>query len=325
MPDEIKLLSTISNYLKYIEIHESPHIHQSTSQALSLFTKHIASSIKKPSKLSVDQLSLNWAKNFLVYLQEHRSIETEHLYTRAILDFYQYTVEHYQLPLETEELRTFFSQNRRHKTHAIPPIPVKIIEHTLKYVKNAPSPAPDKYRTHLQHLRDKAFILLIVQTGLRLSEICNLRRYQINLDKKTIIFGEDFSLAIPQHTHSALKAYLLSRNKLDQQQLVHSPEHLPLFARHDKRASNRILPISRWTGANIIDGWFEQALSTEQYQKIQESDQKITAQTLRHYFVLTKLEETQGNIDKVQILARHDDILTTKQYLEILSKKEDLG
>jgi len=111
--------------------------------------------------------------------------------------------------------------------------------------------------------------------------------------------------------------YLSARHKMDSNQRLLPSEHLPLYARHDKRAGKHVLPISRWTGANIIDYWVSQTLPPDKQVELTKPEQTITPHTFRHYFVLMTLTET-GDITTTRSLARHKDPATTRRYIQSL-------
>jgi integrase len=110
---------------------------------------------------------------------------------------------------------------------------------------------------------------------------------------------------------TAISTYLSRRSNLDQQ----NPTDTPLFARHDKRASKRVLPISRWTGANIVENWVNYALDASIRAQLDSEKITITPHSFRHYFILDALAQTDHDIAATQTLARHGDRSTTRRYL----------
>jgi integrase len=120
----------------------------------------------------------------------------------------------------------------------------------------------------------------------------------------------------------AIQHYLTARTPLDDNQPLLTNQHLPLFARHDKKASKRILSISRWTAANIITYWVHQALPPDIRTKLHQQQVTISPQTFRHYFVITTLQRT-GNLNEAQLLARHTDTATTRRYLQYTDHNSD--
>ncbi|MCB0180129.1 MAG: tyrosine-type recombinase/integrase, partial [Anaerolineae bacterium] len=109
-----------------------------------------------------------------------------------------------------------------------------------------------------------------------------------------------------------ISLYLSLRSELDQQQ--GRQKVLPIFARHDKRASKRVLPISARTAENIVTDYVVHFLG-------EEARGTITPHTFRHYFV-TRVAR-QHDILVAQNLARHESISTTSGYTHLTDTEID--
>lgn len=271
-----------------------------------------------PARTAISHLSLAWACAYLTHLQETYSVETEHLYSRAILAFYQYAAQ-FAPTLDgiPSSLAIYLANKRRTKQPHVPTLPFHAIEAILNFVNTAPLPASSSSapsRDALRLLRDKAFLFTLAHTGLRVSEICGLRLRDIDMPSNTLHLPPNLQLPIPAPTYTAITHYLTTRAPLDRIQPLFNANHLPLFARHDKKAAHRILPISRWTAANIVDFWTNAALSQEERNHLTVTDSPISPQTFRHYFVATTLHTT-GDLHQTQTLARHTTPATTRRYL----------
>lgn len=311
---------TISRYLESLFAHYAPQTILAYSQALRLFAQLLQKQLAiHPTKASIDTLKVDWAYLYLHHLQENHSIETEHLYSRAILGFYQYVETHIHPGFagQADILARYLAQHRRAKQHYAPTLPVAAIETILTHVTTASTPRdPDHSisRDTLRLLRDKAFLLTLANTGLRVSEICLLRVEHIDPTHHILLLDTDLQLPLPSPVLAAVNAYLVARKPLDSLQHLFHASHLPLFARHDKKAAKQILPISRWTAANIVAYWTTAALPPDEYQQLISNNCPISPQTFRHYFVIATLQRT-GNLHETQTLARHADTATTRRYL----------
>ena len=93
---------------------------------------------------------------------------------------------------------------------------------------------------------------------------------------------------------------------------------LPLFARHDKGAGKRILPITTATGRNIVAQRVREALGAQ-------AVGTITPHSFRHYFVTTVLRGSGGNLKLAQELARHRNITVTQRYAHLSDDELDRG
>jgi integrase len=318
----------ISQYIGSLSARFSPQTVLAYSQALRLFEHLLQKQLNiNPAKASAHDIATDWAYAYLTYLQEAHSIETEHLYSRAILGFYQYAEYHDpSLAGMGDALTIYLTTNRRPKQHLSPELPLEAMHTILFHVTTAAPPPRSEHsvsRETLRMLRDKAFLLTLAHTGLRVSEICGLRLADIDLEYHTLSLAPELPLPIPSTALAAIKLYLAERQPLDNLQRLFNPTHLPLFARHDKKAANKILSISRWTAANIVHFWTAIALPLEMRSALITNNCPITPQTFRHYFVITTLQAT-GNIQETQTLARHIDTTTTRRYLRFIASDTDI-
>jgi integrase len=288
-------------------------------QGLRLFVEHIHANYRVSATATpATAITPEWGKSFLAMLQSTRSIETEHLYSRVLIHYLEYLKQQGIALFPVETFATFLDLTRRPKNHVIPAIPTDYVEQIIQYAQDAnPVPASDDLseRRYLGALRDKAFLLTLAYSGLRLSEICGLRRQQFSPSDFTLQSASQISMPLPHNTGIAMLAYLRARARLDEQQHTNNQ---PLFARHDKRAGIRVLAISRWTGANIVDAWVKQALNPAARAELEAAHQCITPHTFRHHFVITALRNTENNVVMTQMMARHGDRSTTRRYLQKL-------
>jgi integrase len=313
------LHEAIQTYLTHARHHYSPQISTAYSQALNLFANVLQEKLRVRPTATLQELDVEWGDEYLQYLQAERSVETEHLYTRALLDFYRYVEEQQWAEPHFEELSQRFTAKRRPKKHIAPTPPTEAIEKILAYAQATTVP-PEGKETHRERLRiqrDKAILFTLAETGLRVSEICSLRKSQVDLERQSLLL-HSMIMPITNTVSKAIQVYLEERAKLDKE----NDDQLPLFARHDKRAGKRILSISRWTVGNIVKHWTQTALPDEMQLQLERNAQPITPQTFRHYFVIKTLLQT-GDLALTQALARHADPSTTKRYLHTTASNPD--
>jgi integrase len=91
-----------------------------------------------------------------------------------------------------------------------------------------------------------------------------------------------------------------------------------MFARHDRGAGKKILPITTTTGRKIIRKIVKKVLGAEHVGT-------ITPHSFRHYFVTTVLRASGGNIKLAQELARHKNIQVTQRYAHLSNDELDRG
>jgi site-specific recombinase XerD len=164
-------------------------------------------------------------------------------------------------------------------------------------------------------LRDRAFVLTLVDTGLRISEACSLKCGDIDwLEKRALVIGQGNRQApvrFSDRSIQALKDYLRARESIE----PNSPLPLisqPLFARHDIRASKKIRAVSAGGMWKAIKDRISEAGVDRSIVKILD---------FRHYFV-TVIYLAIRDLKLSQELARHESISTTNRYVHFGSEAD---
>jgi site-specific recombinase XerD len=195
----------------------------------------------------------------------------------------------------------------------------QVIQHALDLVQ---VPAEDD-RERLVNLRDRALIVTLADSGLRIHEACALRRGEIDwLEHRAVIHGKGGQQAVIRfspRSFGAMKDYLAARAAFDQQTIAQREkkriEELPLFARHDRGSGQATHRLSTTGARKAIEGRVAQALEGQ-------AVSHITPHTFRHYFV-TMILRGSGNLRLAQILARHQEISTTQLYAHLNDSEID--
>jgi integrase/recombinase XerC len=190
----------------------------------------------------------------------------------------------------------------------------------IDYSSNLISAATDNSQIRLRNMRDRAFILTLADTGLRVHEACGLRRGSIDWnDGRAVIIGKGNQEAVvrfSQRSIHALKDYIKERSKLDG--ASGKPlTSLPVFARHDKGAGKKIKPITTKTGRKIVEQRVSESVGKDYIGR-------ITPHSFRHYFV-TVILASSGNLKLAQELARHRNITVTQRYAHLADDDLDRG
>ncbi len=170
----------------------------------------------------------------------------------------------------------------------------------------------------LRALRDRAFLLTLADTGLRVHEACKLRRGDVDMNEaQALVVGKGDTQAVVRFSVRSLKAlrdYLSARARLDG--TSGKPlGALPLFARHDKGAGKKVKGMTTETGRNIVRERVAQVLG-------ENATGRITPHSLRHYFVTTVLRAT-GNLKMAQEMARHKSMQVTQRYAHLSNQELD--
>ncbi len=306
----------LDRYLKQVKRSKSPHTAAAYGQGLQAFASCLAQSDAEIDfgEADISSLSPGWLEIFLNQLHK-QSVSTERLYTTAVAGFYRYVAAQEWAKLNLSSLDFEMSQ-RRSQGKRLHIFPENDIEKLLNFMQNEVT-RPVKTRSKkLTLLRDTAFLITLADTGLRVSEACGLRRGHLDWDRnRAIIIGKGDKQAIVRFSARALqylKHYLEARFELDQHQ--GRQDILPIFARHDKKAGKRVLPMSSRTAENIVARYVVKALGAE-------ARGTITPHTFRHYFV-TRAARHQ-DILLAQHLARHESINTTSGYTHLTETEID--
>lgn len=234
--------------------------------------------------------------DFLSALRD-KSPSTQRVYRTAVLKFYAFCKAG-----NWAELKEATEHYTRKQGKRIVNFNREAVEQVIAYCETL--------HGDLLALRDRAFVLTLVDTGLRISEACSLKRSDIDwLEQRTVIIGKGDKQAVVRFSNraiEALKTYLHERSNIDPNS--RSPlASQPLFARHDIRASKKIRSITAGAMWKSIKDRMTEAGVDRSLVRIHD---------FRHYFV-TMTYLAKGNLKLSQELARHESIATTNRYAHL--------
>jgi integrase len=211
-------------------------------------------------------------------------------------------------------------QRARRPGQRLPQFEQGNIEIVISFTSKIAEAAVSDDTERLRNLRDRAFLLTLADTGLRVHEACGLRRGDIDWNEgKALVIGKGDQQAVVRFSARsllALREYLAARAALDGGS-GRPLGSLPLFARHDRGAGKKIKAISTVTGRNIVAQRVREALGAE-------AVGTITPHSFRHYFVTIVLRAS-GNLKLAQELARHKNIAVTQRYAHLSDDALDRG
>lgn len=297
MSAQMDTQTAIAGYLEAVRYARSPKTYETYKQALKIFRETMGDA----------PLTSETYVAFLKSLRDY-SPSTQAIYKTALFGLYAYFAENGG-DVNLMALLSAAKRYIRKKGPRLPQFDRESIEKTLNYAKDLKSDLPA--------LRDRAFLLTLADTGLRISEACSLRRSDLNWQEgRAMIIGKGDKQAIVHFSTRAMEAikeYLNARAKLDGG--TGKPlTSLPLFARHDKKAGKRVLKIA----SNGM--WYAVK------QRIREagvSPDLIRVHDFRHYFV-TMIYLATGDLKAAQELARHSDSKTTSLYAHLGGKIDEI-
>lgn len=255
------------------------------------------------------ELNLATYTKFLASIKS-KSPSTKRVYTTAVRKFYAF-----HKAWNADELKEATEHYTRSHGKRIVNFNREAVEKVIEYCSSLNGSSATSSRELLEDLRDRAFVLTLADTGLRISEACSLKRGDIDwLEQRAIIIGKGDKQAVVYFSDrciEALKAYLHARSGVEPNSRTPLGSQ-PLFARHDIRASKKIRPITPGGMWKAIKGDLKQVIKG----RIEEAGvdrSLVRIHDFRHYFVtITYL--AKGDLKMSQILARHESIATTNRY-----------
>ncbi len=253
------------------------------------------------------ELTTEAYKKFLVTLKS-KSPSTQRVYTTAVRKFYAFCKAGNPVELKEATDHSTRKQGRR-----IVNFNREAVEQVIRHCEALQG--DDSSRASLEALRDRAFVLTLADTGLRISEACALKRGDIDwLEQRAVIIGKGDKQAVVRFSNravEALKVYLHARSSVEPNSRKPLASQ-PLFARHDIRASRTIRPITPGGMWKAIKERMEEAGLERNAVRIHD---------FRHYFV-TMTYLAKHDLKLSQILARHESISTTNRYAHFGSEAD---
>jgi site-specific recombinase XerD len=306
---------------------------------LQHFGRYLTSQSLPPERTDVEALTLPLATGFITWLYEYLLDEvadgdpqkiseaTKATYLAAISGFFEYLVIEAQiLPLTLDQydtLRKALARAGKHKRRdELPPdkLPTQEIVDELLAEARKPLDLPEdmaageQRRQKLIWLRNIAIIEALLSSGMRVGELVRLERghllYEVHGASVKYAKGKkEREVLFSEGAWKAIQSYLRARQDGAQPRAL---ADLPVFARHDRRAGSRVLPLSTRSVQNIL---FELAARAGILERFH-----LTPHSLRHFFATEFLSET-GNLALTQYALGHASPNTTRIYAQ--TRRED--
>ncbi len=319
MSDNYTITQAIEKYLRSVEQARSSNTVKTYRNGLQNFLDTLNSHKIRPESVLVMDLS----EDSIAWLAEDLKTEspaTERLYLTAVSGFFEFLAAEKLAEVNLPRIRLLIRQRARRPGIRLPQFPKEDIEKVLEFAERLNRVQTGDDAERLRNLRDRAFLLTLADTGLRVHEACQLRRGDLDWNEgRAIIIGKGDKQAIvrfSRRSQVALKDYLSLRASLDGSS-GKPLGSMPLFARHDKGAGKKVKPITTTTGRNIVSERVQQCLGVD-------SVGRITPHSFRHYFV-TRVLQSSGNLKLAQELARHSNIAVTQRYAHLNDNELDEG
>ncbi len=324
MPDDPGLaLMTITQaaaaYLDSVALARSPNTARTYQNGIDAFLKCLEDTGLDPKITTLAALREDTITWFAMGLKGYAPT-TERLYLTAATGFFEYLAGENLRPVNLARIRLLIRQRARRPGIRLPQFPADAIEKIIQEITTTRSFEGVERDEKLRILRDRAFLLTLCDTGLRVHEACGLRRGDLDWNNgQAIIIGKGNRQDIvrfSRRSQSALKDYLVARSAVDGAS-GKALAALPLFSRHDKGAGKKIKPITTTTGRNIVNEAVRSILG-------EDAVGTITPHSFRHYFV-TRVLRSSHNLKLAQELARHRNIAVTQRYAHLSNDELDKG
>lgn len=311
----------VDAYLASVARARSPQTARAYRNALNAFLDTLSQRGLDPGKIACSRAQVAWVADFAARLKAYAPA-SERLYLTGVAGWFEYLAAEELARVNLSRMRLLIRQRARRPGQRLPQFPRQAIESVLDYVESlSAQPSVADERRRLRALRDRAFLLTLADTGLRVHEACRLRRGDLDPHEgRALLVGKGDREAVVRFSRRSLRAlrdYFRARARLDGAS-GRPLRALPLFARHDRGAGQRVLPITTNTGRSIVQARVAEALGPE-------AQDTITPHSFRHYFVTVVLRASGGNLKLAQELARHKNISVTQRYAHLSNDELDRG
>ena len=337
--------AAVQSYLSTVAEARSPRTERTYRTGMNAFCAALNSipldpkrkaSTLDPHTADIAALQVDHIKVFIQSLKRY-SAATERLYLTAAAGFYEYLAAEGLATLNLPRLRELIARRARTQGRRRPKFPRDDIENLINYAINlanrptesaseartAAGKAAERRRWRLRALRDRAFILLLADTGLRVSEACSLLLGDIDfLEGRLDVLGkgdDEAQVRVSQRALQAIREYLEARQvrdpRLGGRVAGEKEKSLPVFVRHDRGSPGvplspvPCLPIAASTAWDFVRQRAVEAVGAA-------AAAQVHPHSFRHYFVTVVLLAT-NNLEKARALARHKNIATTQLYAEV--------
>jgi len=316
----IAIQQAITQYIDSVTLARSENTALTYRKALAAFANTLKAEGLDPAERTLSDLSEDAVAWFATAMKNH-SPATERLRLTAVAGFYEFLAAEKLAEPNLPRVRLLIRQRGRRPGPRLPQFPRDAIEQMLEYATALKFVPAENEIDRVRNLRDRAFMIVLGDTGMRVHETCGLRRGDLDWNEgRAVIIGKGNRQAVVRFSKrslNALKDYLNVRSATDGSS-GRPLASLPLFARHDKASGKQIKPMTPTTGRNIIAQRVLEALGDA-------AAGTITPHSFRHYFVTAVLRGSGGNLKLAQELARHRNIQVTQRYAHLSDDELDRG
>lgn len=291
--------SLIIDFLEYMEVEKGRSI--ASAKNYDYYLRIFAAFAKKESVENPGKIDLGLIKKYRLALnrgqitQNNLSKTTQNYYLIALRSFLKYLRKKDIQTLSPEKIELAKTDERQ----------ITFLDaDELEEILTAP-----KTNT-LQGLRDKAILNLLFSTGLRVSELCGLKKDDINLEKSEFSVkgkgGKVRVVFLDQETKEALKNYLSARDDKSEFLFISYGHTILKLKAESLKFKVGMTPRS-----------IQRMI--QKYAKAAGITKKVTPHVMRHSFA-TDLLMSGADLRSVQTLLGHRSLATTQIYTHVTDK-----
>jgi site-specific recombinase XerD len=293
-----KLTKKLENYLEELKVIKnlSPKTVESNLLGNKLFIQYLKKlNIENISDKNIDEI----LKQYIIYRKstKNNTYSTINNYLKSIISFFKRC---FNMDIKVE-LPNDHSKNKK----------VKYL--TIEEIKEVMENIPPRF------FRDKAVIQTLYRTGLRVSELSNLKKTHIDLksEDKTIAInvingkgGKDRTVYIDQDTLKLINKMIYKRTRKNRKD---KNEYL-FTANTGNQLSTTSIQILVKKYAKLTDARLAATGVKTNY------SERLTPHSLRHSYAIHLLNDENKPINVVQQLLGHSSIATTQIYTNVDNK-----
>lgn len=317
--NSVSISDAIREYLDQLAVGKQPLTVQAYHVALRRFATFLTEHQKISPDRPVGKLTIDHAIEFGKSLQGLAPATIKN-YLAALSQFYRFLFAKRWVVIDTADHERLFAtlKQMRPRASSLPRVPTdEMIDALIQAaseprgtLKRKPSPG-DRERAELQRLRNVALLLALRSSGMRLGEVLALQRGDLDYrNKSALVTGKGRKqrmVYFDERAWNAIQEYLHARQD---GKLVRAMSHLPVFARHDRRAGNKILPLTRQGVEQVFAKLAERA----------QVEPKPTPHWFRHWFATQILDRTQ-DLAALQDMLGHESPVTTRIYAKVSTRR----
>ena len=299
--------SSIESYKELVQANLSQNTNRTYNKALNLFMDFLETQGFDLDDMELSRVSENWLSMFETSIQG-KALATQKVYLTVIIGWYKYLSEQEYKFINLKYLRQQVHDKINYQ-HIPSPVLNFEVARIIEYVTELSDSKARNANEKLRLQRDRALVFALADTGFSAEKLCELNRENVDIRRKRIQSkdseGNNLSVRISLRLQEALSCYLEERAKMD----IGTPQNiksLPLFARHDKGAGNKIKRITPTTIRNIVSQLVVLALGAE-------SKGLITPNSFHAFFVTSLIKESIELLHP-KILNKCQDLFESGQF-----------